>query len=214
MLKETLEKLQDMIPDKPSINPKRFKDPVAKQTDWTLLSAEAANFRTHKLVTISPSRVELRPTFGGFLFAFVFMLVGMVTLGVFGILFTTKPLSFWMLIPLAIGLIFGGVGVQLLRKISTPMVFDKTRGYFWKGGEMPQNLGFSPVEEPDFARLDEIHALQLLEDSIDDETSSQLNLVLHDGRRIHIVSQSGGQKTRMDILRLSGFLDVPLWDAT
>lgn len=100
---------------------------------------------------------------------------------------------------------------------TSPIVFDKSVGYFWKGRKSPQDVSdTSSIKK--IARLEEIHALQLISEYISGSKSSyysyELNLVLKDGRRIAVIDHGNLKSLREDAKRLSEFLGKPVWDAT
>jgi hypothetical protein len=68
-----------------------------------------------------------------------------------------------------------------------------------------------------FARLEEIHALQLVAENCrsDNDTyrSYELNLILKDGKRINVVDHGNESKLREDAQTLSRFIEKPVWDA-
>ena len=68
-----------------------------------------------------------------------------------------------------------------------------------------------------FAKLDSIHALQLISEYCRGNKSSyysyELNLVMEDGSRMNVVDHGNQAKLREDAQTLSTFLDKPAWDA-
>ena len=60
------------------------QDPVAARTEWGPAAGGGANFRTRKLVQVSPSRVEFQPAAAGRIFPLVFLITGFGVLG-FGV---------------------------------------------------------------------------------------------------------------------------------
>ena len=58
-------------------DPARFGDPLALQTEWTPAKRGGTNFRTHKLASIGPNRIEFRPTIGAILFYLLFFFMGL-----------------------------------------------------------------------------------------------------------------------------------------
>ncbi len=211
--------LQSLIRERPRVDPSRFDDPVALKTDWTPAKRGGANFRTHRLVAVRPDRHEFRLSIGATLFCGVFLLVGLgVGLGapVAG-LSGGKPLvSADVLAPFGFGMLFGGIGGGMLYWFSRPVVFDKRRGYFWKG-RYAEDSSLSRGDPAKVTRLAEIHALQLLSERVSGNKSSyysyELNLVRKDGRRINVVDHGSREKLREDAKRLGEFLGVPIWDA-
>ena len=103
-----------------------------------------------------------------------------------------------------LGLVFAGIGGGMLYVMTRRAVFDKDSGYFWKGRRDPQMalLGAAPGE---FTPLTEIHAIQILSERChsDGESSGtyysyELNLVLQDGTRVHVVDHGNQAHLRDD----------------
>jgi len=183
-------------------------DAVAAKTSWEPLVSGGSNFRTRALVTASPDRVEFPATMGAKVFAGIFATIGLVVLG-FAV--TTGP---WFL--LLFGGVFFAVGLVLLRTGTSPVVFDRRQGAFWRGREAPNEV-INRAEIKHYARLDDIHALQLLAEYIRSDDNSyysyELNLVLRNGDRLNVMDHGDYEALRRDASTLGTFLDRPVWDA-
>jgi hypothetical protein len=107
------------------------------------------------------------------------------------------------------GLAFGAFGAVQLWSGTEPIVFDRTRGLFWKGRAAPR---------PDVGgcvHLKSVHALQVISEYHGGKgsyTSYELNLVLVDGTRVNVVDHGDLARIRKDGASLAEFLGVPLWD--
>lgn len=219
MFEKLLEKMKSMAGARASFDPSSFDDPVAMQTAWTPAKSGGANFQTHKLVVVNSDRLEFRASIGAKLFYLVFLIVGLgVLAGFYSSRLSSGGLSFNMntIMPLLFGLIFAGVGGSMLYFGTAPIVFDKRKGYFWKGRTAPDEvLNRSSLKH--FAELDHIHALQLVSEYCRGNKSSyhsyELNIVLEDGKRINVVDHGNRNKLRDDAGALSAFLKKPVWDA-
>lgn len=113
------------------------------------------------------------------------------------------------------GLIFLFVGGGLFYFSSVPVVFDKRKGFFWKGRKSPDDVA-DLNNCKHCVRLGEIHALQIVAEQIKGKSSYssyELNLVLKDASRINVVDHGSKEKIREDAAELAAFLDRPLWDA-
>jgi len=70
---------------------------------------------------------------------------------------------------------------------------------------------------PYFAKLEDIHALQLISEYCGGNDGSyysyELNLVLENGKRINVVDHGNKNKLRKEANNLSAFLAKPVWDA-
>ena len=182
-------------------------EPVAKKTRWDPLVSGGANFRTRNLVTVNPARVEFPATLGMWLFAGVFLLAGIGT-GVAGVVIVQ-----WFL--MAFGAVFAVIGGGLLHFGTAPVVFDKRQGAFWRGRTAP-NETINRLTLKHYARLDDVHALQIIVERVrsknDSYDSFELNLVLTDGRRINVTDHGDYDTLRRNAESLSAFLGRPLWD--
>lgn len=219
MFKKLMEKMKNMADDRVSFDPLSLDDPIAMQTDWTPAKSGGANFRTHKLVVVNSDCREFRASIGAKLFYLIFLLAGIgVLIGFYLFKLSSDGFSFKMdtIMPLLFGLIFAGVGGSMLYFCTAPIVFDKRKGFFWKGWKNPDEV-FDKNALKHFAKLDQIHALQLISEYCRGDKSSyysyELNIVLEDGKRINVVDHGNQSKLRDDATTLSEFLGKPIWDA-
>ena len=208
---------------RPAFDPKDIGDPVAERTGWGPAKSGGASFRTHKLGIADSRRVEFMATSGLKLFCGVFFLLGLgvTTAFVIGLANGSAsdqgvggPVAFF---PIAMGLLFAGIGVSMYYFMAAPIVFDKRSGWFWKGRKSP--AGIIRTEEINkTCRLEEIHALQMLQEWVSSSKNTyysyELNLVLNDGSRINVVDHGNQKALRKDVDRLSRFLGVPVWDVS
>ncbi len=219
MFEKLKQKLRMLTVQPVPFDPARFGDPVAAQTGWTPVKRGGASFRTHKLATAGPNRIEFRPSIGAMLFYLLFFLLG---LGVFIALSVSwfsdagvRP-DPGMLVPLIISLIFIAVGAFMLYAGTAPIVFEKGRGIFWRGRKGPDEA-IDSRNTGTFVRLDHVHAVQLISEYVSGKNSYysyELNLVLGDGKRINVVDHGNLNRIREDAKTLAQFLGKPLWDAT
>jgi len=221
-----LEKLQQKLKElaaitRPTIDTAQFNDPLAEQIQWAPMKEGGANFRTHRLVSGLGNRVEFRATAGAKLFGLLFLFVGLAVLAVAVVVAVTGTQGVLPVILLGLlGLVFAGIGGGMLYVMTRRAVFDKDSGYFWRGRRDPQMalLGAPPGE---FTPLTTIHAIQVLSErcqsggeSSDTYYSHELNLVLQDGTRVHVVDHGSRAHIRDDADALGKFLGVPVWDAS
>ena len=219
MLVKLLQKIRGALDEPDPFDPSMFGDPVAEQTNWMPAKRGGANFRTRKLVMVTPNRIEFRASlaakifFGCFLFGGMGFAVGVsishYSTGIF-------PFNPDTLVPLIAGIGFAIVGGFLLYFGTAPVVFDKSRGFFWKGRKARDGV-FDSNSQEHFAGLEDIHALQLISEycrgSKRSYYSYELNLVLRNGRRINVMDHGDSKKLREDAKTLSQFLEKPVWDA-
>lgn len=218
MFKKLIDKLQNLT-EQAVFDINCFDDPLAQSTEWSPLRSGGSNFQTHRLKKVHAQRMEFRCSPGMWLFGGVFLLIGIGTLIGAGFAFlhrganTEQAMLFFL--PL-FGLVFGGVGFYTLRSAMVPRVFDLSHGYYCRDRRKPEH-SFDVSAIKDHIRLEQIHALQLISEHVTTSKSSyrsyELNLVLRDGSRIHVIDHGGRQALVRDAKTLSTFLDKPLWNA-
>ncbi|MFP4013080.1 MAG: hypothetical protein ACLFVQ_03270 [Chitinispirillaceae bacterium] len=231
MLKTIARIAQGLCDRSNKIDPSRFNDPVASKTDWQPLKGGGANFKTHNLKAEAPDRLVYKASIGARLFYLAFLLSGLAM-----VIFITpiavanlKEHGPEMLLPSVVGLIFTIVGALIYRNGTKPIVFDRQRGFFWRGKTPPDQI-LRKETLRDWARLDDIHALQILRESIGKSGSSsyrsvgnrevsggnfsyELNLVLKDASRVNVIDHGSVKEIREDAESISRFLGVQVWDA-
>ncbi len=219
MLRRLFQKMRGTVDEPDPFDPSRFGDPVAEQTNWTPAKRGGANFRTRKLIMVTPNRIEFRASLAAKIFFASFLLGGMgFAVGVSISHFSTGTFPFNpdKLVPLLAGMGFAIVGGFLLYFGTAPIVFDKSRGVFCKGRKARDGV-FDSNALKHFAGLEDIHALQLISEycrgSKRSYYSYELNLVLSNGRRINVMDHGDCEKLREDAQTLSQFLGKPVWDA-
>lgn len=195
-----------------SFDSSRFGDPVALQTEWKPLKGGGTNFRTHRLTKVNDRKVEFRPTKGTRGFSGIMMAFGII-IPVYhhieGIVDASYGLFLGALIAWAFGGLFFWVGLKFWNRMKTVLQFDKQSGRFITKPLVQRSIS-----------LEKIHAIQLIRERMTSTSSSskssftsyELNLVLHDASRVPVIDHSGRNFIRDDAKKLSGFLDVPLWD--
>lgn len=220
MFAKLVEKLKKLANVRPPIDGAHFGDPVAVRTAWSPLEGGGTSFCTHRLAELPPARVEFHATGGAKAFAGVFAGLGatVVVLGPVGLLAAGEPLGLVTVgMPVLFGGVFLAVGGWMWRSFTTPIVFDKGPGWFWRGRQEPYQV-FDKTELSCATELEHIHALQIIAERCTSDKSHymsyELNLVLKDGARLCVVDHGKLVQVRSDAAKLAQFLDVPLWDAT
>ena len=222
MLNKLINAVKQSFKQPEPVNPASFDDPVALETTWTPAKRGGANFCTHKLRRINPSRCEFKITAGAMLFSVLFLAVGigvliaaLVMLGGQGLSGQVLPL----LMMTVLGLVFSAVGAGLLARQSIPTVLDTKLGLCWKGRKDPRMVAARDKMKLCLS-LDEVHAIQLISEhcrSSGENSRSyysyELNLVRHDGSRVNLVDHGNAKRIRQDADLLSNCLGVPVWDA-
>jgi len=196
-----------------SFDPSLLGDPVAMKTGWDSVGSGYTNIATHKLVEVSPQRLEFRSTLKAYAAAGVFLLIGM---GLFG--HAIKSSS-----SLLFGVLFFGIGVLMMYFGSIPFVFDKREGYLWKGRKKPESDAVEKHSARKIALLDEVHAIQLLYELVKTRSQTtgtkyvdtyEMNIVIGDGSRVSVVRHGDKESLLKDAEKLSIFLGKPIWNAT
>ena len=125
------------------------------------------------------------------------------------------PLLFVLFVSLVCAMfVFGGFVMK--QQVTTLTCFDRSTGHVDLG---PLLTDAGTVEGP--VHIEQIHALQLLSkqrvksmQSVGTYQSFELNLVLRNGSRVHVIDHGDGPRLRQDAQALSRFLSRPLWDTT
>lgn len=179
----------------PAVDPARWGDPVALSTQWTPLKPGGANFRTHTLTERDGNQLAYGKSVAFFLFGGLFLVVG---LGCSGIGLANGE---WIMT--VFGLPFAAVGGWVLRP--NPTVFDGGTRQFTSGGKS--------------TAFGSIHAIQIIQERVTssddpDYWSYELNLVLKDGARVHVVDHGDLASIRGDAQRLAAQIGCKLWDGS
>ena len=208
--------LRSLVPRPRVFDPSVIGDPLAQQIEWTPLRRGGTNFRTHALAARGPDRMVFRPAAAALLFNGIFLVSGVGLLVAFVILLFTQRFEAGSLVLLGLGAVFTAVGTGLFVSGTTPIVFDAKSGLFWRGRTAPTEV-FNRRAVKVMTEITQIHALQLLSECCRGNKSSyysyELNLVLHDGRRLPVVDHGNARRLREDAATLAQFLKVPVWDA-
>lgn len=205
---------------KPEFDPSKFNDDLAMKTDWNPLKGGGSNFLTHKLVPVDYTRVEFKATWGAKLFSLIFFTVGLAV-----------PVIFWInevqtidrifdsefLFAVVFGTIFMAAGGWMFYSFAKPVIFDKTKGMYWKDWKAPTRY-LAEGNEDDSSRIGNIYALQIIPELVRSDNKSyvsyELNLILRDGSRMNVVDHGDPIQLQEDAQKLSEFLGVPIWDAS
>lgn len=219
MFDKLIKKITDFARTRPGFDPASLNDPIALQTAWHPARGGGTNFRTRKLVSLNSTCMAFRPTLQVLLFAAVFIGIPILMLGV---LYYRHPFNFFhpktgMLLAMAFLAIFMLAGLIMLFFSTRPIVFDRSRDLFRKSWKNPPTP-LSQAAGKGFARLSQIHALQIVSEHCSGDDSSfmsyELNLVLKDASRINVVDHGKLEKLQADAAQLARFLGKPLWDAS
>lgn len=195
-----------------------FNDPIAEQTNWGPCFRGGANYRTRRLVHVSDTRIEFKSGCARKTFGCLFMAVGGIVGGMFAMLAIIPELRDWTSILASFaGLLFVGIGFAFNRLGNIPIVFDKTSGYFWNSRKDPRRV-VNIKEIKKLQRLDDIHALQIIPETLSGSNSSsymsyEINLILKDASRVNVIDHGDLKQILLDADNLGKFLNVPVWSA-
>jgi hypothetical protein len=210
--REYLERMESIRRKENSFDPSLLADPVATKTGWNSVGSGYTNIGTHKLIEVTPQRLEFRTTIKAYVASAFFLLIGMCFLG-----HAVKSTS--SLLP---GVIFFGIGALMMYFGSIPFVFDKREGYMWKGRKKPESDAAQKHSAKKIALIEEVHAIQLLHDFVKKKTRSpgpryvstyEMNIVIADGSRVTVVRHCDKANMLKDAEKLSIFLGKPIWNA-
>ncbi len=217
---EKLKGFVEKFSESRTFDPAVFNDPIAIRTSWSPLKKGGSNFKTHKLVQKDHHKLLFVPTIGAKLFCGIFVLFGLVfLLFEFFVGFSDPEATFlWSRgMVIVFSLVFVGVGVGSYYFKAVPRKFDKWSGLYWRGYKKPINM-YDRSTGGQFARLGEIHAIQIIEEHISNNNGSyasyELNLVLNNGDRLNVIDHGNMRAVKDDAQTLSRFLNKPVWDAT
>lgn len=189
-------------------------DPVALKAHWTPVNEGGHYGRSARLVSTNNQRINTKIT-KSTIFATLSTIV--FTAGFIGFVFY-GPMTIeeggtpWYVIPLLLLVI--AIAVYFLVKLSTPMVFDKSNGWFWRGYGLGEDIN-KIRQHRNSLQLHEIYALQVMSEKVRIKKSSyishELNLVLKDGSRRNILDHSDKPTLLSDAQLLADFLNVDIW---
>jgi hypothetical protein len=201
-------------------DPADFNDPIALKTSWSPAKKSGTDIQTHTLKKVETARLEFRASRSAKAVPMLIVLVGLgLPLGFSAspILQGTFSLNLRTIPPIVMGFILLIIAGVIWHMFTTPIVFDRKKGYFWKGRNTPLGKpGKSPKNTSTL--LNNIHALQLISETCwrsNDRPyqSHELNLILKDGSRINVIDHGHKENIRESARRLSQFLGIPVWDA-
>jgi len=193
---------------RPGLNnhPKRIhpgQDLVAEKTHWQSMAGSASNFQTQTLITTEQG-LKISASFEMRLFYWAFISFGLTPIVLHYILMagSLESLIDQLLGPPAI---FFAIGLLLagMQRAKTVTFNRNTRTIYTLEGS---------------TQFEEAHALQVITRLAGGHSrgvyhSYELNLVLKDGRRIHLLSHGAQMAFEHQESQLSELLGVPVWQA-
>jgi hypothetical protein len=196
-----------------------LEDPVALKTRWSpLIKKGGINFQTYALYQVTPLRLEFRTSVFVKILSAIFIASGIgIPLSVSILTLIHGTYAIWMISSIVIGFICFAAGGLFRYWYSTPSVFDREAGLYWKNRNILQEITTKNALKIS-AHLADIHAIQLISKSVHDSgdkqsyRSHEINLVLKDSSRINVVDHSKMKIIYENAVRLSRFLEIPVWD--
>jgi hypothetical protein len=178
-----------------------FNDERALGTSWEPLVRGGANFRTNRIVRVGERQLEIRKSFGAYVFGGLFVVVGAVPI-VYGVTTVMHGMTGFGLLTIAFGAVFSAVGLSTAWP--TTLRIDGARRCVQLKNE---ELAFGAIS-----------GLQILEEVVkgnkDRYTSFELNVVMRDGSRRNLMDHGDLSGLRADAATIRECLGCPLWDAT
>jgi hypothetical protein len=187
-------------------------DPVSEKTHWQAMRSGGANFKTHKLIETA-EKLIIRSSAQLVIFYGLFIAIGLnnVLFNYIEVIYQSGVEAFindpglifsqWK----TVGTSFVVVGFVIRFLMgAAPTVFDRQKQTFTTGND---DFSFSQV-----------HAIQVIEELAGGRgagvfKSYEMNLVLNDGNRIHLMDHGDFSVFSAQVQRLSDFLNVPIWQA-
>ncbi len=191
-----------------------FDDPLVRQTEWSPLQRGGSNTRTRALKRPGPDRLVFRPAPWGFIFPSLFILGG-AALAIDQPFEDMEPA--WLQLVIALVLVVAGLRIGY--GMTRPVVLDRQAGCCWLGWRAPVSVEAARSGK-DAAALDAVRAVQVIRERITKSDggkgydSYEINLVLADGSRLHLVDHGKLAAIREDAATIGEFLGVPVWDAS
>ena len=207
----------------PVLDPMAFEDPVAMRTGWTPLSPEGYRRTLYRLGVIGPKVLSFQPTLARHYQTFVYL----VSVLVFGNMLIVSLLrhelsirnfEHWWVIQLLVQIVLGCCVTLFL--LNRAVVID--------GGAQEVRLGLPSLrwlnQLPWLRELvcrsvpfAEVYSIQLLDEEVRRTGqpmfwSYELNLVLRNGKRVHLIDHGNQREIRWDAGDLSRMINVPIWD--
>ncbi len=179
--------------------------------DWSPVEWRGSSFRTHILVFPDSDTALFKRTIRSIAFDMIFVVLALIaTVVAYRALGENDfIIDKGALVGLGITLMIIGIAVAQLLPGRRRVVFDRRRGYYWKGHKDPE-ASDDKRGLKNFAELKDIVGLQIVPRRLRSGRSFELNLVLKGSSRLNVVSHGDEKRLMADARELAEFLDVPL----
>lgn len=198
-----------------------FADDLAKQILWSQVKKRSGSaFKTHYAIVDNQSLLRFKRSFFMKFLPWLVIFFSFVLMYVFNDFnFDFSTYTFYnsdQYFKAGVVVFLFLLGIITMIFSSRHIVFDRRIGFYHKGFKP---LGDSyPREGKNCARLNNIHAVQVISEIIRSKNSRyrsyELNLVLNDGKRINVIDHANQEAVRKDAALVSKFLEIPVWDVT
>ncbi len=192
-------------------------DEVVNKTDWTPLKGGGQSAKSHNLFKLNNERLQFRIALRTAIFFIYMSLLGFVLIlvSMFGDMIGMEGSGSPLLGGL-VGLLFVVAGLFFFNNARVRITIDRSYPAIWRGNIDPAKV-MNPDSIDGYASLKKLHAIQVIQEDIsrtDDKSfeSYEINLVLHDGKRVHVIDHGDREKIIEQASQLADFLSVPLWD--
>jgi len=199
----------------------KFNNPIAEQTEWNPLKPGGSNFRTHEFAK-KTGMAYFKATKGNLVFSGSFMFLGIVVpvLMLVSNIKNGSTFDIFLIVMNLVPLVFFFAGFFLYKHSTKPIIFSKTRGYFWKG-RLKENESPEHKKLKEYCRLSDVVALQIIAERVTSSSSSssgstsyrsyEMNLILRDASRLNVIDHGNKIKLLEDTEKLASYLGVPVW---
>ncbi len=182
---------------------------IKKYTSTAFMYSGGASFETH-IARVKHDMFRFLPSVKFALYTTMYLAL-FIGACYFGLQLRTvdNGLSIFGFILFGASLVFLCAFLYFLKDYLIRIVFNKKRGYYYKGYIDLKFLRFAK------ANLDDIVAVQILGEITSEQiapfNSFEINLVLKDSERLHVIDHCNLNSIIEDAQSLSKFLDVPIW---
>ncbi len=198
-------------------SPQTTEESNLRNTNWSPLTTTNTNFTTHRLI-VDGDVAHFKPVV--MLYIFTLLFYG----AFFGLSFYAlshsdfqEQIGHQLVLPLNVVLVIAAIVTVyvIFKKLSSPIVFSKINGWFWKGHDSPDTKS-NQTELKNAIKLDQIAGLQILgkrqhsTKSTRSYVNYELNLILEDHSRINVLTSGGLISMLVEAEELGDFLDVPV----
>lgn len=188
-----------------SRDPSEFNDDIAMRTSWEPFNKTTSNFNTHTLKDVADytGKLAYKPSGSFYFMSGLFMLIG-GSVAVFSMADSVqngKPLAETLALS-GFGLLFFGIGFGLFKFMTRRTVFDPTT----RSMECRGNRTY----------YSDIYAIQLVRQRGNKYSNAQINLIMHNAERVHVMNYADSKTARLDAARIAEAMGVPqnrIWDA-